>query len=72
MLKIFPVVPKFRKLLSGERYHKQMFDENGQLLYPTNPNMPSSSNQPGSMVLHHELDLFYVDNPIGHKKKMIE
>jgi len=39
-----PVVPKFRKLLSRERYCKYMFDEKGQLLYPTNPNMPSSNN----------------------------
>jgi hypothetical protein len=49
-----------------------MFDKNGKLLYPTNPKMPSSSNQPGSMVLNHELDLFYVDNPIERKKNMIE
>jgi hypothetical protein len=66
------MVPKFQKLLSRERYRKQMFDEIGHLLYPTNPNIPSSNNQLGSMVLHHEFDLFYVDNPIGHKKKMIE
>jgi hypothetical protein len=55
-----PQVKKCRKLLSGEIYHKKMFDENGQLLYLANCNMPSSSKlQPGSMVLHCELDLFY-------------
>jgi hypothetical protein len=41
-----------------------MFDENGQLLYPTNYNMSSSSNlQTGSTILHRELDLFY-DTPV--------
>jgi hypothetical protein len=49
-----------------------MFDEYGQPLYPTNPNMSSSNNQPGSMVLHRPFDIFYVDDPIGNKKKMIE
>ena len=67
-----PLVPKLRKILSRERYCKKMFDENGQLIYPTNPNMPSSNNHPGSMVLHHELDIFYVDNPIGRNKNMTE
>ena len=38
-----------------------MFDENGQRLYPANINIPSSNNHPGSMVLNHELDLFYVE-----------
>ena len=66
------VVPKFHKLLSGEIYHKKMFDESGQLLYPTNPNMPYSNNHPRSMVLHCEFDLFYVDNNVGHKKNMFE
>ena len=63
------MVPKFCKLLSGESYPKNMFDENGQILYPTNRSMPSSSNQPGSMVLHHEFNLFY-DTPVvcGYSK----
>jgi hypothetical protein len=66
-----PIVPKFHNILSRERYHKHMFDENGQLFYPTNHNMPSSSNQPRSTILHRELDLFYEDT-VGCKKKMIE
>ena len=49
-----------------------MFDENGQFIYPINPNMPSSNNELGSKILHHEFDLFYVDNLIGHKKHMFE
>jgi hypothetical protein len=37
-----------------------MFDENGQLLYPSNCNMPSSSNlQHGSTLLQCELDIVY-------------
>jgi hypothetical protein len=58
------------KLLLGERYCRKMFDENGQLLYPANYNMPSSSNvQPGSTVLHYELDLFYdMSVPCGCSK----
>jgi hypothetical protein len=66
-----PVLPKFRKLLSRERYCKHMFDENEQLFYPTKCNMPSSSNQPRSTVLHREVDLFHVDNLVGCKKKRV-
>jgi hypothetical protein len=43
------MVPKFLKLLSGERYHINMFDENGKLLYPNNPSIPSFSKKLGSM-----------------------
>jgi hypothetical protein len=58
--KNIPSVKKCHSLLLGERYRRKMFDENGQLLYLANCNMLSSSNlQPGSMVLHHELDIFY-------------
>jgi hypothetical protein len=67
-----PVVPKLRKILSGKRYYKKMFDKNGQLIYPTNLNMPSSSSHPGPLVLQCEFNIFYVDNPMGRKKKMIE
>ena len=42
---------------------RQLFDKNGQLLYPTNCNMPSSNDQPRSTLLHREFDLFY-DTPI--------
>jgi len=41
-----------------------MVDGNGEPLYPTNHNMPSSSNHLGLMVLHRELDLFY-DNLVA-------
>jgi hypothetical protein len=45
--------------LLKNQHQRKMFDENGQLLYPANCNMPSSSNlQHGSTILHHELDLF--------------
>jgi hypothetical protein len=62
------VVLKFHNLLSRERYHKHMLDENGQLLYPTNRNISSSSNQPRSTIFHYELDLFYVDTPWGIRR----
>ena len=55
-----PPIPKCHKILSGERYHNKLCDENGQLLYPSNCEMPSSNNQhPRSMTINHELDLFY-------------
>lgn len=46
-------VPKRRKLLSGETYHKQLVDENGQPLHPmTNCNMTSSiHNHVSTMVI---------------------
>jgi hypothetical protein len=34
-----------------------MFDENGQLIYPTNHNMPSSSNQPRSLVAEVQMEI---------------
>ena len=37
-----------------------MCDENGQLFYPTNSEMPSSNDQRhGSTSINHELDIFY-------------
>ena len=54
-----PLVQRCRKILFRETYRRQLFNENGQLLYPTNCNMSSSSNQIGSTVLNHELYLFY-------------
>jgi hypothetical protein len=64
-----PILPKFCKLLSREIYCKQMFNENWHLFYPNKRNMPSTSNHPGSMVLQHELDRFYVDTPWGVRKR---
>jgi hypothetical protein len=46
------------QLLSRANYHKYMVDKNGESLYPVNNDLPSSSNHPGPMVLHCELDLF--------------
>jgi hypothetical protein len=66
------MVPKFRKLLSRERYCKHMLDEDGQIIFPTNPNVPYSSNHIGLMILHDEFDLFCVDNAVGNKKNMFE
>jgi hypothetical protein len=34
-------------------------DENGEPLYHTNCNMPSSNNHLGPILLHHESNLFY-------------
>ena len=42
---------KLQKILSGVTYNKQLVDENGQLLYPSNCNMPSSSHNPRLMMV---------------------
>ena len=59
-----PLVLKYPTFLSGTRYHKQLVDENGQSLYPTNLNMKISiHNLRSSLVIRCELDLFY-DTPM--------
>jgi hypothetical protein len=44
-------VQKRRKVLSGETYHKQLVDENGQPIYPTNCDIPSSIHNPWSTMV---------------------
>ena len=59
----YSTIPKFCKLLSGEIYRRQLFDKNGQLLYPANCEMPSSNNQSRSTTITNELNIFY-DTPV--------
>ena len=45
-------VPKCRKILSGAAYRKaRLVDKNGQPLHPANCSMPSSSHNPGTMMV---------------------
>ena len=45
------LVQKCQKVLSRETYHKQLVDENGQPLYPTNCDISSSSSNPWSTMV---------------------
>ena len=45
------LVQKCQKVLSRETYRKKLVDENGQLLYPANCAIPSSSCNPLSTMV---------------------
>ena len=50
-----PLVQKHRKLLLAVAYNKELVDENGQPLYPTKCNMPSSSCNPAIIIVWYNV-----------------